>query len=54
MMVGAANPEKGIPLGSHHTPDFRIDTDVLEELAALHAAFALETMRRLQKERGKK
>lgn len=51
MMVGAANPEKGIPLGSHHTPDFRIDTDVLEELAALHAAFSLETIQRLQKEK---
>lgn len=54
MMVGAANPEKGIPLGSHHTPDFRIDTDVLEELASLHVAFSLQTMRRLKKERGEK
>jgi|SRR3989344_2258332 len=52
MMIGAANPEKGIPLGNHHAPDFRIDTDVLEELTSLHVAFSLETMRRLKKERG--
>jgi metal-dependent amidase/aminoacylase/carboxypeptidase family protein len=36
MMVGGANPEKGIPLGKHHAEDFRIDPEILQELAAIH------------------
>lgn len=43
-MVGGANPSKGIAKGSHHTPDFRIDPEILKELAALHSAFAVKAM----------
>lgn len=45
MMVGAANPKKGIPLGPHHSPNFRIDPDVVQELSALHVAFTLNAIR---------
>lgn len=43
-MVGAANPEKGIPKGPHHAPDFRLDPEVIHELAALHANFAVKAI----------
>ena len=51
LMVGAANSKKGIPLGKHHEPDFRIDTDVLQELASIHASFTLKTIERLKREK---
>ena len=43
-MVGGANKERGIPQGPHHTPNFRIDPDVLQELAAIHVATAQKSI----------
>jgi amidohydrolase len=53
MMVGAANPEKGIPKVPHHSPDFRIDQDVIKDLAALHVVFTLEAFSRLARKETK-
>lgn len=41
MMIGAANTEKRIKKGPHHTPNFQIDTEVLTELAATHSSFVM-------------
>jgi len=46
-MVGAANPEQGIPKASHHSPDFKIDRQVMTDLAALHSAFAVNAIEHL-------
>lgn len=43
--VGAANPDKGIPKIGHHTPKFRIDSDVLPEVSALHATLAVNALK---------
>lgn len=48
VMVGGANPEKGIPTGSHHTPDFRVDPESMRDIAGMHAAFALNAMKYLK------
>jgi len=48
-MVGGANPEKGIPKGSHHTPDFRLDPEMIHELAALHSTFAVNAIEHYNK-----
>ncbi len=44
MMVGAANSEKGIIPGSHHTPDFKIDQKVITDLAALYSNLAVKAL----------
>ncbi len=51
VMVGAANPEGGIPKVPHHSPDFKIDQAVLGDLAALHTAFSLQAMEQLAKQK---
>src|SRR3989338_1253406 len=48
-LVGGANPEKGIPKGSHHTPDFRLDPEMIHELAALHSTFAVNAIEHYNK-----
>jgi amidohydrolase len=45
VMVGAANPEKNIPLGPHHAPDFRVDREVMSDLDSLYVTFALNAIR---------
>lgn len=42
-MVGAANPQEGIPKVPHHSPDFKIDQQVMGEIAALHSVFAVQS-----------
>lgn len=54
VMVGAANPEKGIPLCSHHQPNFRIDEEVIPELAALHTQFIIKAIEHFKKKEGSK
>lgn len=44
-MVGSANEAKGIQKGPHHSPNFRIDEEVLAELAGLHANFTLNAIK---------
>ena len=41
MMVGGANEKAGIERGDHHTPDFRVDPKVLQEMSAIHASFVI-------------
>jgi len=40
-MVGSANPENGFPIMNHHTNNFKVDPDVLKDMASLHVAFVL-------------
>jgi metal-dependent amidase/aminoacylase/carboxypeptidase family protein len=42
MIVGGVNPEKGIPKTAHHSPKFRIDPDVLKEMAGINVAFVID------------
>lgn len=49
LMVGAANTAKGIPPVPHHSPEFRIDPEVMKDLAALYAVFSAEAMLHLKK-----
>ncbi len=44
VMVGAANSEKGITPGSHHTSDFKIDQGVIADLAALYSDLAVRAL----------
>lgn len=48
VMVGAANSEKGIKPNAHHSSNFKIDTDVNQDLAAIHAGFAVNTLKYLK------
>lgn len=48
LMVGGANPEKGIPFSSHHHPKFKIDEEVIPEMAAIYARLVTETIRYLK------
>lgn len=44
VMVGGANPEKGFPKTSHHSPDFKVDPDTIKDMAALYATFSVEAI----------
>ncbi|MFH1111737.1 MAG: hypothetical protein V1712_01565 [Patescibacteria group bacterium] len=44
--VGAANPEKDIPLQRHHQGKFNIDEEVIPQMSALLAASAIETLKK--------
>lgn len=41
--------EKGIPKVPHHSPDFRIDQEVIKDLSALNAILVIEAMKHFQK-----
>lgn len=42
--VGAANPEKGIPLQQHHQPKFKIDEEVISQMSSILTISALDTL----------
>jgi metal-dependent amidase/aminoacylase/carboxypeptidase family protein len=42
---GGANPEKGIPFTSHHHPKFKIDEEVIPEMAAIFSRLVTETIK---------
>jgi len=44
--IGAANPEKGIPLNQHHNPNFNIDEDVIPEATAILSSAILKRLNR--------
>lgn len=44
VFVGGANPKKGFPKTSLHSPDFKIDPEAIKDLAALHAVFAVKAV----------
>jgi metal-dependent amidase/aminoacylase/carboxypeptidase family protein len=54
VMVGAANPQKGIPKCSHHQPDFQIDEEVIPEVSALHVKSVLEAIKYFKEIKEKK
>jgi len=55
MLVGAANPEKGIPKMSHHQPNFKIvDETVIPEMSALYADTAIKAIEHFKKKEGPK
>ena len=51
VMVGAANSEKGIAPGPHHTPDFKIDQGVIADLAALYSNLAVRALAEYENKR---
>jgi amidohydrolase len=40
ILVGGANPEKGIPLVGHHQPNFKIDEESIIDMAKIYAEFS--------------
>lgn len=40
MMVGGANPEKGISIVGHHNPNFKIDEEAIIDMAKIYAEFS--------------
>jgi len=40
IMVGGANPKKGIPFVGHHQPNFRIDEESIIDMAKIYAEFS--------------
>jgi len=42
--VGAVNPENGYPRADHHKPDFKIDPDTMQDLAALYANLSVNSI----------
>lgn len=40
ILVGGANPEKGIPIVGHHRKDFKIDEDVILDMSKIYAELA--------------
>lgn len=40
ILVGGANPEKGIPLVGHHKPNFKIDEEAVIDMAKIYAEFS--------------
>ena len=49
VMVGSANPEKGYPIGSHHSPEFKIDPEVTRDLSAMYSTYAVNFFDKLKK-----
>jgi|GEM_PF-1080999 len=48
MLVGAANPEKDIPIGPHHNPNFKIDPKIVKDLSAIYAVGAVKFIESLK------
>lgn len=51
ILVGGANPEKGIPLVGHHKPNFKIDEEAIIDMAKIYAEFSRRYLEKNYKEK---